>query len=279
MLCECNPLGGFHEEDMGIETSYLELSVGTSHKFYEVTVEATQVILRYGRISTEGRREEYNFDTESQAQTFAQRKIDEKLRKGYQHAQLGVTGKKPIEKPDLDERGIFWRLIELSRKGSEGDPYAQLDNLRQRLMKLPEEELRSFDRIFWELMNESYHADLWGAAYIIKDGCSDDGFDYFRGWLIMQGEQPFTEALRNPDSLAPRARRGLEMGSEFEFEEILGIAGSVYEAQTGRSDFHQTQPTHQANLIGDLDAWSDVDSTAENTRRLYPRLWKLFLDQ
>ena len=264
---------------MGIETSYLELSVGTSHKFYEVTVEATRVILRYGRISTEGRREEYAFGSEGQAQSFAQRKIDEKLRKGYQHAQLGVSEKKPIEKQVLDERGIFWRLIELSRKGSEGDLYVQLDNLRHRLMKLSEEELRSFDRVFWDLMNESYRADLWGAAYIIKGGCSDDSFDYFRAWLIMQGKQPFTEALRNPDGLAPRARRDHEIGSEFEFEDILGIAGAIYAAKTGRSDFYQNQPARQASLVGDLDAWSDVDSTAEHTRRLYPRLCKLFLNE
>ena len=264
---------------MDSETYYLELSAGTSHKFYEVTVKATRVILRYGRIGTEGRSEEFAFDSEGQAQLFAQRKIDEKLRKGYQHEQLGATEKKPIEKPVLDERGIFWRLIELSRKGSEGDLYVQLDNLRDRLMKLPEEELRSFDRVFWELMDESYRADLWGAAYVIKGGCSDDGFDYFRAWLIMQGEQPFTEALRNPDGLAPRARRAQEMGSEFEFEDVLSIAGAVYEAQTGRSDFNQNQPTREASLVGDLDAWSDVDSTAENTRRLYPRLCKLFLNE
>jgi predicted DNA-binding WGR domain protein len=264
---------------MGIETSYLELSVGASHKFYEVTVEATRVIIRYGRIGTEGRREENVFASEVQAQAFAQGKIKEKLRKGYQHAQPGVTGKKSIEKPVLDQRGTFWRLIDLSRKGSEGDPYAQLDNLRPRLMKLSEEELRSFDRVFWELMNESYRADLWGAAYLIKGGCSDDGFDYFRAWLIMQGEQAFTGALKDPDGLAPRARRGEEQGSEFEFEDIMGIAAAVFEEKTGRTDFNEDQPTQPATLVGDLETWADVDSTAENTRRLYPRLCKLFLDE
>ena len=264
---------------MVLETSYLELSVGTSHKFYEVTLETTRVILRYGRIGTEGRSEKYAFDSEGQAQSFARRKIEEKLHKGYQHAQLGATGKKPVEKPLLDERGIFWRLIELSRKGSEGDLYVQLDNLRHRLVKLSEEELHNFDRVFWELMDESYRADLWGAAYIIKGGCSDDSFDYFRAWLIMQGQQPYTEALRNPDSLAPRARRGRDVGDEFEFEDVLSIASEVYEARTGRSDFYQNQPAREASLVGNLDAWSDVDSTAENTRRLYPRLCKLFLNE
>jgi len=26
-----------------------------------------------------------------------------------------------------------------------------------------------------------------GAAYIINGGCSDDGFEYFRRWLVLQG--------------------------------------------------------------------------------------------
>ncbi|MFL6076856.1 MAG: DUF4240 domain-containing protein [Mycobacteriales bacterium] len=41
-------------------------------------------------------------------------------------------------------------------------------------------------------MAESYQGDLWGAAYLINGGASDDGFDYFRGWLIARtrGVQP-----------------------------------------------------------------------------------------
>jgi len=57
--------------------------------------------------------------------------------------------------PVLDKQGKFWKLIELSRKGSGGDVYLQLDNLRQRLLKLPEEEVRDFDQILWELMDVS----------------------------------------------------------------------------------------------------------------------------
>ena len=38
-------------------------------------------------------------------------------------------------------------------------------------------------------MDDSYRWDLWGAAYLANGGCSDDGFDYFRGWLIGQGRK------------------------------------------------------------------------------------------
>jgi predicted DNA-binding WGR domain protein len=258
--------------------TYLEFSRGASHKFYEGTVEATRVTVRYGRIGTRGRSEETALKSEEQALSFARGKIQAKLQKGYQYTEAGVSAKKPIEKPVLDERGKFWRLIELSRKGSGGDAYVQLENLRERLLKLAEDELRSFDRVLWDLMDVSYRADLWGAAYIINGGCSDDGFDYFRGWLILQGEKTFTEALRNPDSLATRVRHALNAGGEFECEDVLGIAAQVHEAKTGGADFHVGQATRQgASLVGDLEAWEDVDSTQENARRLYPRLGKLFL--
>jgi predicted DNA-binding WGR domain protein len=245
-----------------------------------VTVEGARVTLRYGRIGTAGKSEETAFQGEAQAQSFAQSKVQDKLRKGYRYAEAGVSGKKPIEKRVLDDRGRFWRLIELSRKGSWGDPYVQVENLRERLRKMPEEELRTFDRELWELMNDSYRADLWGAAYIINGGCSDDGFDYFRGWLILQGEKTFTEALEDPDGLASRMQRSLEAGGFFECEEVLGLGFEIHQARTGRADFYLGQPAHQgAGLVGDLEAWSDVDTTQENARRLYPRLCKLFLNE
>jgi predicted DNA-binding WGR domain protein len=263
---------------MTSEEIYLEFSSKTSHKFYEVATETRRVIIRYGRIGCEGRLEEHDFESEEQAQSFARGKVEQKLRKGYRHAQPGVTEKRSVEGQILDEQGRLWRLIELSRKGSEGDVYVQLENLRRRLLKLSEEELRRFDTVLWDLMQESYRADLWGAAYIINGGCSDDGFDYFRGWLILQGEKAFCEALRNPDSLASRVRRSWEIEGEFFCEDALSIAAQAYEEKTGRADWYETQPARQmTGLKGDLDAWEDVDTTQENARRLYPRLCKLCL--
>jgi hypothetical protein len=55
-------------------------------------------------------------------------------------------------------------------------------------------------------MAESYRWDLWGAAYLINGGCSDDGFDYFRGWLLSQGRAIWQATLADPDSLADHPR-------------------------------------------------------------------------
>jgi hypothetical protein len=36
---------------------------------------------------------------------------------------------------------------------------------------------------------------MWVAAYLMNGGCSDDGFDYFRGWLIAQGRTTLEQVV------------------------------------------------------------------------------------
>jgi outer membrane protein assembly factor BamB len=67
------------------ETTYLELSeVGGAHKFYETTVRRSELTIRYGRIGTQGQTTSTTFATPAVARAEADRKIQEKLRKGYQ---------------------------------------------------------------------------------------------------------------------------------------------------------------------------------------------------
>jgi hypothetical protein len=48
-------------------------------------------------------------------------------------------------------------------------------------------------------MNRAYPWDLWGAAFVINGGCSDDGCERFRARLIMQGRDVFERALDDPE--------------------------------------------------------------------------------
>lgn len=133
----------------------------------------------------------------------------------------------------------FWELIEAS-KPANGD-YAEQANALQKLLEpLELSEIRSFQKHFWELLDESYRWDLWDVAAIIEGGfCSDDGFDYFRAWLIGQGREYFEAALQQPERAADRAER-----RKVENEWIMYAAGKAYEAKTGEwiplDDFHPT---------------------------------------
>jgi predicted DNA-binding WGR domain protein len=86
------------ETIVAAEKTYLELSEeqGASHKFYEITVEGTQITIRYGRIGDRGRFQTSNYPTPEKAQAAAQKKIKEKMRKGYEPAVMGVRPKRPI---------------------------------------------------------------------------------------------------------------------------------------------------------------------------------------
>jgi Protein of unknown function (DUF4240) len=96
----------------------------------------------------------------------------------------------------------FWSLIDKSLAASAGEPEQQLEEVGALLEQLSTDEIIEFEGLFSENFFSSYSWSLWGAAYVIGGGCSDDSFDYFRGWLISRGRKVFDAAVANPDELA-----------------------------------------------------------------------------
>jgi len=157
----------------------------------------------------------------------------------------------------------FWKLIGLI---SNEDEEPDLSLLIESLEKCSPEELIGFQERFDFHHCRSYTWDLWGAGYIINGGCSDDGFDYFRGWLIAQGKDVFERSLNDPDTLADVAK------SDFaECEELLYVAWHVYEQKTGDE---MPSNDHQLPELG--ESW-DFDDDDEMKKR-YPRLFATFCE-
>ncbi len=126
----------------------------------------------------------------------------------------------------------FWELVDGTREAAEGDPEEQADLLVDRLLLLDPELVLDFARHFEARYNRAYTWDLWGAAWVLLDGASDDAFDFFRCWLIGQGREVYEGAVHDPDSLA-------ELIDDFDDEidgdgEELGYAADeAYEQLTG----------------------------------------------
>jgi Protein of unknown function (DUF4240) len=172
----------------------------------------------------------------------------------------------------------FWALIETAKAATGGGCRAQTTHLTTALSKRSVDEVLAWDRIHGELMDASYRLVLWGAAYLINGGCSDDGFDYFRGWLLGQGHATWQAALADPDSLAGhpqiRMRRPYQEVTEpLECEDILGVAYRAYEALTGQQLTAEVAPRPPWRGLDLSEDW-DFDDAAEMRRR-YPRLWAL----
>lgn len=129
----------------------------------------------------------------------------------------------------MDEDQV-WTIIASAPQAGD-DPERQLAAVRAELQQLPTQEVRDFHLIFDERMGDAYTWDLWGAAYLINGGCSDDGFAYFRAWLISRGREVFEAAVRNPDSLAGQVDVDRD---DYEFEDLWNVALEVNEELTGQ---------------------------------------------
>jgi hypothetical protein len=174
----------------------------------------------------------------------------------------------------------FWSLIETSHHQANSDDEAQLELIREALSQLEPEEIVAFQRWFNHFHRVSYRADLWGAAYIMNGGASDDGFDYFRGWLIAQGRKVFEAALENPDSLAEVISEDAEADFEFELEEMLYVAREPWVEKTGLemdAFYEALKPFDPLPELGEFE-WGDGEGDIDERKgkKLYPKLWAKF---
>ncbi|MBA4369242.1 MAG: hypothetical protein C0403_16570, partial [Desulfobacterium sp.] len=91
----------------------------------------------------------------------------------------------------------FWKIIEKIKDSEEPE-----EAIKNQLNGLTPEEIVSYQEHFDAFFEKAYRWDLWGAAYIIEGGCSDDGFMDFRYGLISKGKEVYETSLKNPDNLA-----------------------------------------------------------------------------
>ena len=145
----------------------------------------------------------------------------------------------------------FWSFIEASKTES-GECEEQAEKLSSSLAKLKPDRILEFHKAFIERSIEAYRWDLWGVAYILNGGCSDDGFQYFCNWLIGQGRTRFEAALLSPESVAD-----FVTGEEEEIEcESLGyVAIEAYESISGNfPEMDLKFPSHPSG-----EPWKEED--------------------
>jgi hypothetical protein len=160
----------------------------------------------------------------------------------------------------------FWAVVERARREAGDDaPESVAEALTAVLVERGAADTVAFDEAFHRVSARGYSWALWGAAYLLNGGCGDDGFDYFRGWLVTRGRSVFEAALADPDSLADVVTTD-ELG-ELECEDALGAAWDAHQQLTGRD-----LPTAPGGLVlPDLGEEWDFDDDHEMRRR-YPRI-------
>ena len=134
-------------------------------------------------------------------------------------------------------KDAFWSLIEQAKEHCGQDLGAFTQWLTDRLVSMGPRQALDFHNILHGYRDLSYKYGLWKAASIMCNGCSDDGFTDFRGWLIAQGRDTYLAALKDPDSLA-----GIPAYGGCSFEPISYVGEYAFEKLTGLSVYLAYNP-------------------------------------
>jgi hypothetical protein len=169
----------------------------------------------------------------------------------------------------------FWEIIEQSKSE---DPQDQLDQLVDILSEMTVDEVFGFDYRLDKFLEASYNSDLWAAAYIVCGGCSDDGFDYFRAWIISRGKETYEKALANPDSLIDVFTE-MDENDFPENEEILYAALDAYEELTDEDDFYAILETFDDEFqILEIELNWDEDDP-KSLEAICPKLYERYYEE
>jgi hypothetical protein len=153
----------------------------------------------------------------------------------------------------------FWSIL----KATGGDP----NLLKNVLQSKSTEEVAAFVSAFYQGLIDLNQWNLWGAGYVMAGGMSDDGFHYFRSWILGKGQEAYEIALNSPDNLGQFATPN----DDFENELLEYVAVEILESRGApdpREDFEVTPDDEPSG-----EAWEE-----EDLRKLFPKLTAQFGD-
>lgn len=177
-----------------------------------------------------------------------------------------------IEKTDemLDET-IYWNIIDLSLKKTKSQE-EQEQFLIKEIEKLEINQIIGFRLRTDKLLYDTYNSEMWCAGYIMNGGCSDDGFEYFRNWIISRGKDVYYEAKKNPDSLFSQFNENDEF---YDFESFWYVALTAFENKTGKDlyDFISDDFQYSESKYPNFEFNWEEDKP-ESMKAICPRLFE-----
>jgi hypothetical protein len=190
--------------------------------------------------------------------------------------EMPKTFNQEIEKTSkmLDET-VFWNIVDLSLKNSKNQD-EQESYLVKEIEKLTPKEMIGFRLRTDKLLYDTYNSEMWCAGYIMNGGCSDDGFEYFRNWIISRGKETYNNAKENPDNLISEYIEGEDY---YDFESFWYVALTAFNNKTGKDLYDYIADdfkTNEGNYPQFEFNWKEEEPESMKTicPRLYEKMWK-----
>ncbi len=171
----------------------------------------------------------------------------------------------------------FWAIVQtaVDEAGNDEDEY--LEVVKRELSKLSLKEMIGFRLRTDKLLYDSYTSEMWCAGYLMNGGCSDDGFEYFRLWVISRGRKVYEAAMANPDNLIDYIDDDAEMDF-FEFELFWYVALEAFEEAVDAELYDyiddENFKTCEGNYPNFEFNWEEDEP--ESMQKLCPRLFEKF---
>ena len=171
----------------------------------------------------------------------------------------------------------FWAIVQtaVDEAGNDEDEY--LEVVKRELSKLSLKEMIGFRLRTDKLLYDSYTSEMWCAGYLMNGGCSDDGFEYFRLWVISRGRKVYEAAMANPDNLIDYIDDDAEMDF-FEFELFWYAALEAFEEAVDAELYDYVDDDNFKTCEGNYPNfefnWEEDDP--ESMQKLCPRLFEKF---
>lgn len=134
----------------------------------------------------------------------------------------------------MDEN-YFWETVDASTKYSH-DQNQQLTFLMTSLKEMPLDDIVGFMLRMHQYQQDLYTPQLWCAGFLMNKGyCSEDGFEYFRSWIISNGKDTYYKAKDIPDSLVGNINPNKEF---YDFEEFGYAPSYAFTNKTAGKDIY-----------------------------------------
>lgn len=154
----------------------------------------------------------------------------------------------PPEKTPMSTE-LFWQIIAEAQSSSESETILRIED---RVAKLSAKAIRDAAKTVQLHLQDAYRQDVWALAYLLQGGCSDDAFEEFRNWMILQGHAVFQDILTDPDAFDPARISGADFGA------AGGLMSAFENAYLARSGKPLILPRGKGNRIK-LDEQSFAD--------------------